>query len=557
MSDVISTDVQSIGGGGDEQGRMVVKQYERLKTKRAPWETLWTDTARYCAPDYEESYSSMTGRNTGVAERNNKDLFISEGIEATDKLVSIMESFITPRGQRWHTLAPQKTAAKPPIEIRRWYDAVTDAIFKYRYAPEANYSVQTSMYYMSLIVTGTGAMFIDKHDNGGLRYTCIHMSQLLFDVNHQGIVDRVWRGPIRLSGKNAVEKFKDDEDKLPKEVKEAASDTSGEEKLFEFVHYVSPNSSYVPGSTTPSERKFKSCYVEKSSGKTVSESYYSTFPYVVSRWKTAPGELYGRSPAMDALPNLKTLNKMKKIHLTIGHREMDPMYLTHDEGLLNVRNMVPGGIVGGTLTAEGRALMQKLDNGNYQVSVDMMDREINMIQKIFMLDVFQLMADGEMTATEVIERSREKAAFLTPIFGRQESEGLGVQIPREIQLLFDQGLLPDPPEGMEQVGGRYEIIYDSPLSRAQRADHLAGSLRAVQTSMEMAANMGDPSLLDHFNFDRMIPEIALDQATPARYISTSEEVKQKREARQAQQDTQTAIQAAPAVASVVGKQGEA
>ena len=38
------------------------------------------------------------------------------------------------------------------------------------------------------------------------------------------------------------------------------------------------------------------------------EGGYRTFPYAISRYVTAPGETYGRSPAMLALPSIKTLN---------------------------------------------------------------------------------------------------------------------------------------------------------------------------------------------------------------------------------------------------------
>jgi hypothetical protein len=39
--------------------------------------------------------------------------------------------------------------------------------------------------------------------------------------------------------------------------------------------------------------------------KTLSEGGYNTMPFVVSRYKTLPGESYGRSPAMDVLPAIR------------------------------------------------------------------------------------------------------------------------------------------------------------------------------------------------------------------------------------------------------------
>ena len=46
-----------------------------------------------------------------------------------------------------------------------------------------------------------------------------------------------------------------------------------------------------------------------------------------------------------------------------------------------------------------------------------------------------------MTATEVLERAREKGALLAPTMGRQQSEALGPMIEREIDILVECGLM--------------------------------------------------------------------------------------------------------------------
>jgi len=57
------------------------------------------------------------------------------------------------------------------------------------------------------------------------------------------------------------------------------------------------------------------------------EEGYQTFPYAISRYVVAPGELYGRSPAMLVLPSLKVLNEEKKTVLKQGQRVVDPVLL--------------------------------------------------------------------------------------------------------------------------------------------------------------------------------------------------------------------------------------
>lgn len=542
----------TVSGGGDAQGKAVVEQYNKLRQDWLVWDTLYQEVATFFMPDYKDTFHTK-GQTPSPARRTNKELFTSEGIRAADRLAAIMESLITPRGQRWHGLQHLSKDLINDIEVQEWFDAATDALFKYRYLPEANYVSQQYDTYRSLVTFGTGAMFIDKNETGGFRYASIHVSQLVFDVNHQGAVDTVFRGPIRMSARNIVAKFNEDDDVVPDEIQKAAKDN--ENKQFDLIHYVAPNLNMKRGREGKEGMPYKGCYVELSSGTTLRNEGFRTFPYVVSRFTTAPGEIQGRSPAMTALPNVKTLNSMAKTHLKIGHRHSDPIMLAHDDGLLDIVGMRPGQIIPGALTSEGRQLLMPLQAGNFDINANIMELQIREIQAAFMLDVFQLMAQGgEMTATEVIERSREKAAFLTPVFGRQETEGTGVQIPRELQLLLDQGLLPPIPEKIAEEGLKFSIVYDSPLSRSQKAEQFAGVMRSIEVAANFATLLQDPSIMDPFNMDVIVPEFALQQATPARMLNKPEEIEKIRAERAQMQEAQMAIQAAPAAAAIMSKQ---
>jgi hypothetical protein len=50
-----------------------------------------------------------------------------------------------------------------------------------------------------------------------------------------------------------------------------------------------------------------------------------------------------------------------------------------------------------------------------------------------------------MTATEVLERTREKGALLAPTTGRQQSKALGPMIEGELEILARAGALPELP----------------------------------------------------------------------------------------------------------------
>jgi hypothetical protein len=215
----------------------------------------------------------------------------------------------------------------------------------------------------------------------------------------------------------------------------------------------------------------------------------------------------------------------------------------------------PGAINYGGVSAEGRSLVHPLPSGNLAIAKDMMDEERSVINDAFLITLFQILVETpQMTATEVLERAREKSALLAPIMGRQQSEALGPMIEREVDILMEQRLLPPLTDAMREAGADYKVEYESPLSRMQKAEASAGALRMYQYAGEIAATTQDPSALDWFNVDEMMPALAESQAMPASWMRSEKEVEAIRKGRQQQAATQQLIDAAPAMASMM-KQG--
>jgi hypothetical protein len=252
------------------------------------------------------------------------------------------------------------------------------------------------------------------------------------------------------------------------------------------------------------------------------------------------------------LPAIKTLNEEKKTMLTQGHRAVNPVLFVHDDGVMDTPSMKPGFVNMGGVTADGRPLVHALPTGNLAIGKDMMNEERQVINDAFLVNIFQILVDTpQMSATEVIERTREKGILLAPTIGRQQSEYLGPMVDRELDLLSSQKLLPPMPQILIEAKGDYTIQYDSPLSRAQRAEEAAGIMRTIETAINVVNVTQDHAPLDHFNWDTIIPEVAEIQAVPARWMRGMEEVKLMRAGRAQQQQEQATIQAAPAAAAMV------
>ena len=499
--------------------------------------------------------TQFTGQNRGqilAGVQRMEEMVDSTAALALTRFAAAMESMLTPRSSTWHTVVPSDPYLMKDRPSRLWFENLTRLLFKMRYASTANYASQKHEDYMMLGAFGTGNLFIDALDSPtdkGLRYRAVHLGQTYFMENHQGVIDQVYRR-FSLTARQAVQQF--GQDALPDSLVKDAAMPRGNQKPYWFIHKVAPRAEYEPGRVDLAGMRYASCYVSLTNKVTVQEGGYHTFPYAISRYVTGPGEVYGRSPAMMALPTIKSLNEMKKTMLKQGHRTVDPVLLAHDDGILDSFSLRPGSINPGGVNAEGKPLVHALPVGNLAVGDKLMEAEKLIINDFFLVTLFQILVDTpQMTATEVIERSREKGALLSPTMGRQQSESLGPQVDREIDLLTQLRLLEPMPPALLEAKGDYTIRYDSPLSRMARSEEAAGFMRVVEYAKEIFAVTQDPTVMDGFNFDVAIPELADIQAVPVRWMKDAQAIQAARQDRAQQAQTQQMIQAAPAAANVM------
>jgi len=167
------------------------------------------------------------------------------------------------------------------------------------------------------------------------------------------------------------------------------------------------------------------------------------------------------------------------------------------------------------------------------------------------------METPEMTATEVIQRLRERGALLSPMAGKIEDEDLCATIEREVDLLEDQGMLPPPPPELMEAGGEYTLMFDNPFNRAQQSEEVTAYFRLRETAANWAALTKDPRGLQRFNDDAAIPEIGERTGVPTRWLRSDEEMEALDQQAQQQQQVDTAIEAAPAIAGLAKAAGAA
>ena len=153
-----------------------------------------------------------------------------------------------------------------------------------------------------------------------------------------------------------------------------------------------------------------------------------------------------------------------------------------------------------------------------------MEQKREAVSASFLNSLFLQMSNNrEMTATEVMERAKEKGQLLAPTTGRQEAEMLGPQIDRERGILQRNGLLPPLPQELLEAPD-FEIIYDNEAARLQRSEDALAIERTAGWALQAAAAGADPSLLEVPDWHAMFREIAEINGVSARLLKDESEV---------------------------------
>ena len=520
----------------------IIKRADKAKADRSLFDAQFEQISRYVLPRADGFF---TKRPKG--SRKGEFVFDSTAQLALPSFAAAIESLVIPRTQKYHGFRPSDPALLNNLTVMSYLEALRDLVFRIRYSARANFASQASEVFMSLGAFGTGGLLVEDGMSRGILYRSIPLSQLYLIEDAWGfIIGFYWR--YMLTVRQAIDKF--GRDALPEKITQHFA--TDPEREFEFIFHVCKNDERDVSNVGHKGMAFCAYDVCVDSKTILKEGGYRTFPLAVSRYTVSPGEVYGRSPAWDALADIKTLNEMSKTALRAGQLAADPPWLTADVDSMNPFAMRPGAINSGYMNERGEVLAKSAaPQGDHRFTLEMMEQRRQQINRSFLITLFQILVETpEMTATEAMLRAQEKGALLAPTMGRQQSEFLGTIILREIDILAQAGVieaaLGPMPEELANAGGALDIEYDSPLTRAQRAEEGVGVLRTLETVGTIAQY--DESVLEEVNYKRALKVVADANGAPLAMFNTPEEKQMIAAAKQQAQDMQLALQAAPVLA---------
>ncbi len=548
----------------DEQRKVdsVYKIYAQCALYRPNFAMQWEEISQLVMPNMRNTFFRDAYNFPGLKKTDRQ--VDASGMVMLMKFAAIADSMLTPFSSNWHELQASDPSLQKQRAVRLWFEQASNALYRTRYLGPANFRKNNQQIYQQVGAFGNGPMFVDQlydmHNRPvrGIRYKALPIGEVYIRTNHQGQVDAFVRA-YRMTARQAMQKW--GHDMLPEELDQAQDNQS--EQLFDFFHAVYPNEDYDPDAQlTVNGKPFVSLYVSCTGRRLMQEGGYYSFPLPFARYTEWPNEIYGRGPAMNALPSLKTLNAEKSTFLKVGHRTADPIFLSSDDGVGDF-DFIPGALNKGWLNGEGVPLIKPLEAGEIQISDKMMDEERTLIGDQFLTTIFQsLVENPNMTATQVIELINQKGIFLAPTVGGM-SDYLEALIERELDMAIRLQLVPPMPPILREARGEYRVVFISPMFKAMRAGEASGFLRTMESALEVAGQMQDPSVLDWADHDTAWPEIARIQSVPESWMASPDMIAAKRQAREQAKQQQQQVAAMPAQAAllkaraVVAKQGGA
>ena len=445
----------------------IIQRTDELKSRRMNFEKLWQEVSELVLP----RKADFTIAQAQGAKRGRK-LFETTAVNAAELLAAGLHGLMTNPAGKWFSLTVAD--AKKTPEIAEWLVEAEQILADEIVRPNAGFATNIHEVYLDLAVLGTAGLYVGWDEkNDSLLFQSRFLGELFLEENAAGQVDRIYRvfkmsleKIVQTWGKSAVS-----ENMLA--AYEAGTQTQRE---FEIIHAVFPNDLFEKGSAF--QKPISSVYILKEERSVLFSGGFEEMPLFVTRWSKACAEVYGRSPAISVLPDIKMLQEMMKETIIAAQLANRPPLLVRDDDQFAPAATVPGGIIRYT----GEAPKAFVSGSNSSIGLDIMNEIRQRIRAAFYNDRLMNTENVQMTATEVLQRAEEKMRLMGPVFGRLQTELLGPMMTRVFGLLVRHGKMILPPElDFQDV----RVEYVSPLSLAQK--HLQA--QAVMRTLELAGGL--------------------------------------------------------------------
>jgi len=475
----------------------------------------------------------------------NQHILDSTGTLAARNLASGMMSGISSPTRPWFKLKIGRIDSTQTSPISLWLaecERLMMLVFQ-----ESNFYNSIAIVYFDLVVFGTAVMLIyEDFDNV---INCFNPCYGEYYIDNDGkFRPLIFFREFTLTVDQVVDEF--GIEKTSPHVKQLYKEgKAGLTREIIVAHAIEPNRD-ARGFGIPEHFAYRECYWEwgGSTSPQGGVSYAPGFlrkrgfheaPQVCVRWDLVSNDAYGRSPGMDALPDIKQLQQQVRRKAQAIDKVVNPPMVADVQLKNQPASLLPGGTtyVAGMMQANNAGFAPVY--GNWKPGIAEISEDLNevrdRIRRIFYNDIFQVISQFEtrsnVSATEIDARRSEALVMLGPVLERIQYELLSPIIDRTFAIMSRSGVLPPAPN--EVRGANIDIEYVSMLSQAQQAASSSGIERTLQLTGGLVGV--DPSVMDNIDLDATIQIYSNLMNNNPKMIRSPDQLAQIRKQRQEQQ----------------------
>lgn len=545
---------------------MILSTAQRLKRTKARHTALeeyfdsqgyrehFEEIQRYFCPRRGRYLSSRGQPETDRGSTKHQSILNPTGsLEVRDSGAGLVEA-MTSATQPWFELTLRdKDLAEWPT-VSRWLHAVRD--FMLDVFVRSGFYAAAHAVDIELLLFGTAPMLIDDDWDTYVRWTPLTAGEYTIALGANRRPMALYRRFTMAAWAIAQEfgeKFLTETTR-----RKAKSDGETEEQIM-LCQAIQPRQFSHPHETRDTLLPWESLYWE-SEGSTqfLREAGYSSRPFVAPRWDVVGSNVYGESPAMLGLGDVKQLQEGERLSLkaqaklvdppTVGPMELEPWGIDIRPAGQNFISGAMGSDMGVRPLHEVHPNLDDMETKQRFVEAR--------LRRTFFNDFFYAVinADKAMTATELIERHTERLRRLGPVVHNIQADLLDGAILRTFEILAARKVIPPPPAELQEQ--EFKIEYLSLLARAQRQIASAQIDQITDYAIKIAsaevANGQPPLALDKINTREAVDAFARSVGGPPAIIRSNGEVAEVDAARMQQQQMAQA-QSAAAQAAETGK----
>lgn len=501
-----------------EEAQRLSDRYGQMDTSAINWKLHWQRVYEFIVPRKEDVIAvRMPG------DDRESDIYDTTPVLANEQLAAALHSMLTNPELRFFELLFGNPKLDDLPQVKQWCETCADSM--YQVLNSSNFQTEIHEAYIDLGAAGTACIYMEENDDFIVHFSTRALKEIRIDENYLGQVDTVAR-IFKLRPFQILQMFPELKAQDLDQALQMASDKNSIDQI-QILHMVEPASAVRDPEQIEKLKakghKFSSTYMLYDKKFIVSQNSYEEFPYCTPRWSKTTGELYGRGPGFQMLPDIMMLNAMMLTVIQGAQKTVDPPLMVEDDAVIGQVRLTPAGLT--VVRAGAEPPKPLITNARIDFGQQMLEDVRKRIRSGFYLDQLKLPQESpQRTAEEVRQIAEEQMRMMGPVLGRQHFELLRPLISRLFGIMQRRGMFPMPPA--EIRGRNFQVRYSSLLARAQRMQELQNIQRAIGIIAPL--QQIDPTVKDNVKLDDLTQEILRGAGVPEKFIPTDQELRKIR-----------------------------